>query len=305
MALFLNTNKIAFWINEIIKTSQKELILVVPYIKTSSNVLDALLNADHRGVDITLIYRENNLTENEKSKLLSLKNLNLLHHPNIHCKCYYNGEILVIGSMNLYEYSEKNNREMGVLIHRDNITDIDNKIAYSDDNKIFDDTISEIREIINGCSMEKVNPHKRDSSFELDLIKSNEDIEVERCNRINSHFLNKKFKTIKTDTNQWNSRCTNYFDKVDVVFEDNRLAVKINLPEYELNQIYKNWMDVYNEFEFKGFKYYWNSSNQPIYLYKDLNFDWDNLGENQSIYHKKLKEGIDSIINKYRSISKK
>ncbi|WP_372758107.1 phospholipase D family protein [Mariniflexile sp.] len=96
--------------------SKEELILIVPYIQASENVLNALKIADNNGVEITLVYRENKLSDLEKNKLLALKNINLLHHPNVHCKCYYNGDLLIVGSMNLYEYSEKNNREIGMLM---------------------------------------------------------------------------------------------------------------------------------------------------------------------------------------------
>ena len=50
--------------------------------------------------------------------------------------------------MNLYEYSEKNNREMGILCEK-------RLSAFSDDRNIFKDTLEEIREIINGAELEK------------------------------------------------------------------------------------------------------------------------------------------------------
>jgi hypothetical protein len=36
--------------------------------------------------------------------------------PNLHAKCYFNEDRMVITSMNMYEFSEKHNREMGVLL---------------------------------------------------------------------------------------------------------------------------------------------------------------------------------------------
>jgi sugar-specific transcriptional regulator TrmB len=92
MALFLNTQKISHWLNEIISGAEKELILIVPYIKTSNNIFESLQDADDRGVEIILIYRENKLNEKEKIKLFSLKNITILHHPNIHCKSLMSGK---------------------------------------------------------------------------------------------------------------------------------------------------------------------------------------------------------------------
>jgi phosphatidylserine/phosphatidylglycerophosphate/cardiolipin synthase-like enzyme len=59
MALFLNTPKLNYWIPKLIEESKEELILIVPYIQTSENILNALNVADNKGVEITLIYREN------------------------------------------------------------------------------------------------------------------------------------------------------------------------------------------------------------------------------------------------------
>lgn len=158
MAIFLNTPKLNHWIPKLIQESEKELILVVPYIQTSDNIYESLQTADKNNVEITLIYRENKLSEKEKLKLISLKNLNLLHHPNIHCKCYFNGQLLIVGSMNLYDYSEINNREMGVLIHHTSLNQKGEEDDWScgDDKALFDDAITEIREIVNGSKIENL-----------------------------------------------------------------------------------------------------------------------------------------------------
>ncbi|WP_418884520.1 phospholipase D-like domain-containing protein [Cognataquiflexum nitidum] len=92
------------WIPRLISEAEKNLIIIVPYIKTSDRIFKYLWEANKRGVAITLIYRENKLFQTEKVKLNSLENLNLMHHPNVHAKCYYSENYLLITSMNLYEY---------------------------------------------------------------------------------------------------------------------------------------------------------------------------------------------------------
>lgn len=305
MALFLNTPKLSFWINRLIQESKKELILIVPYIKTSAHVFESLKSADRRGVEITIIYREEKLTDQERSKISSIENLNLLHHPNVHCKCYYNGELIIISSMNLYEYSEKNNREMGILLHMNDIDRDGGWFFSSDDKRLFDDAISEIREIINGAHLEKLSPHQKlGEQFTIDIVKTEEEIAYERCKRINKYFLNKIFKPVEVREGSWYSVCHNYFDKVDVSFESNRVSIDINLPDEELSRIFKAWTVSYNEFEFKGFKYYWNYHSSSIYLYQDSKFPWEEIKDDR-IYHRKIKQGIDSIIKRYREVSKK
>ncbi|MDO5979209.1 phospholipase D family protein [Flavivirga spongiicola] len=311
MAQFLNTTKLNYWIPKLIQEAEKELILIVPYIQTSDNIFKSLKVADERDIEIILVYRENKLSIKEKNKLLSLGNINLLHHPNIHCKCYFNGNWLIVGSMNLYDYSEKNNREMGVLFSNDDIEEKENKqcllnaFNFPDDDDIFIDAINEIREIVNGSSAEKVSERTKSSSFEIEIIKTDQELEIERCNEINNHFLNKKFKPFENSKDEWFSRCDNFFDKVDVIFHHHRLAITLNLNEKQLKGLYKEWMKTYDEFEFKGFKYYWNYYSADILVYRDYKYDWDSIEEKEKLYYKKLNEGINLIIKKYRSLTGK
>lgn len=307
MAVFLNTNKLNYWIPKLISEAESELILIVPYIQVSPSIFKALKAVNNEGVDITLVYRENKLSKEERIKLSSFENLTLLHHPNIHCKCYYNGDLLILGSMNLYEYSEKNNREMGILFHHKMMKDLDkNTEGYDSDNKtIFDDAILEIREIINGAQVEKLSETGKAKNFKIDIIKTDEEIEIEKCNRLNNYFLNKKFKAFEETENNWVSKCYNYFDKIHVLIEQNRIAIQFNLPEEEIKPLYQTWMSTYQEFEFPSIKYYWNYHSSNLLIYKDSkSFDWENLGREEK-YHQKLIEGINNIISKYRLISKK
>ncbi|MFD2518255.1 phospholipase D family protein [Salinimicrobium flavum] len=307
MALFLNTNKLNYWIPKLISEAESELILIVPYIKVSQKIVEALQQTDEKGVDITLVYRENKLSESEKSKLTSFQNLTLLHHPNIHCKCYYNGDLLILGSMNLYEYSEKNNREMGVLLHQRRMEDLGEAFNgwESDSKKIFDDAILEIKEIINGAQIEKLSDKGKAKNFKIEIIKTDEELEIERCERFNKYFLNKKFKAFEETENNWLSKCENYFDKVDVLIENNRIAIRFNLPEGELKGLYQKWMSSYQEYEFPSIKYYWNYHTSSLLIYRDYkSCNWDELGIGKE-YHQKLIAGIDNIISKYRILTGK
>ncbi len=87
MAKFLNTALLNEWIPKLIEETKSELMIIVPYIKTSDRMYNYLQEANNRGVHTVLIYRENKLLANEKAKLAALENLDLMYHPNIHCKC--------------------------------------------------------------------------------------------------------------------------------------------------------------------------------------------------------------------------
>lgn len=115
MSKFLKSSELREWIPRIITEAQKELVIIVPYIKTSKVLYGSLFNADKKGVESIIVYRENALPPVELKKLKALNNINLLYHPNVHAKCYMNEKYLIISSMNLYEFSIQNNREMGVV----------------------------------------------------------------------------------------------------------------------------------------------------------------------------------------------
>lgn len=69
MPVFLNTELLNHWIPRLIQETMRELVIVVPYIKTSENLFKELKNANERGVESTIIYRENKLSDFEKRNL--------------------------------------------------------------------------------------------------------------------------------------------------------------------------------------------------------------------------------------------
>lgn len=315
MSHFLNREKFNFWLPQLITKADEEIILIVPYIKTSETVFNALKKADKDNKRIVIIYRENKLNDSEKEKLLTLENLDLLHHPNIHCKCYFNGDLLIIGSMNLYEYSEKNNREMGVIFSCLEDEHIEKK--YNVDYFEYDDLLSieeplkEIREIVNGATLEKKSKITINNGFKLSTIQTDFELALNHCEKFNKYFGNKVFKPILDEKAKseglelYDIGCTNYYDNIDLIFEQNRIKLHINLNEKEKIKLNNLWKQEYNEFRFKGFKHYWNWHNQPIYVYRDTKYKfWD---ENENNLEKSLQayqKGLRNIIKYYNKLKK-
>lgn len=118
MAEFLTTNGTSYNIENIIIDAKSKLILVSPYLQISKTFYERLKDASNKGVSIKIIYGKDELKPNERNSLADLKNVELFYFENLHAKCYFNENKMVITSMNMYEFSEKNNREMGVLIDR-------------------------------------------------------------------------------------------------------------------------------------------------------------------------------------------
>ena len=291
MAKFLNTALLSEWIPKLVNETERELVIIVPYIKTSEKMYNCLYEANKRGVETTLVYRENKLTDSEKAKFQSLDNLNLMHHPNVHTKCYFNEKYLIITSMNLYEYSEINNGEMGVLFHRNDLEK--NFGSAADTEQVFKDAINEIRAIINSSHFEKKSRETIDLGFEMDIIKTDKEKVLEHCVKLNKVFLNKKFEPVETN-NSCYPVCKDYFDKIDVTL-NHRVEFTLNLPEPRLNEIYKKFIKQYNEFMIENFKLYWNHYKATIYLYPNSKSNvWNNDSETETRQH--LKKGIDETI---------
>ncbi len=120
MAKFLTTKGTSHHLEDIIIGASKELFLVSPYLQISKTFLERLKDASRRGVNIKIVYGKNNLKEDQLNNLQTLKNMQLYFSENLHAKCYFNESEMVITSMNMYEFSEQNNREMGIFIERSN-----------------------------------------------------------------------------------------------------------------------------------------------------------------------------------------
>lgn len=305
MAKFLNTGGLNEWIPKVIENAEEELVILVPYIKTSERLFKALKKANKNEVEILLVYKEESLTNFEKQKLLSLENLNLMHHPNLHAKCYTNGWETIIGSMNMYEYSEENNREMGILLHLKDIVDdkIDsnnksNVLSFSgisgDEESIFEDVILEVQSIVNSAKMERPSKETEEYGFDFEILKTKKELCEASCMRLNQTFIHKKFVPKKM-YGKYRPFCKDFFDHLDLII-DYRFIFKFNYPRIRIEQIFERFKPSYDEFLFEGFKFYWNHPTEPIYLYVDNKYQVWSEDTNLEEVHQYAKKGFEELV---------
>ena len=157
MAKFLTTLETSARIEKIIREAKNELTLITPYLKLNKIFLDRLKDADSRNIKITLIYRKEELNPEEMEHLKELCNLQLYFCENLHAKCYFNEDLMVITSLNLHQFSQSNNRKMGVLIKRE-----EDKILYLDAIK---ETDSILKSSIKKMNTNTVNLRGKITSF--------------------------------------------------------------------------------------------------------------------------------------------
>lgn len=177
---------------------------------------------------------------------------------------------------------------MGTLFTR-------NDIYYDNDpDSFFEDALCELREIINGSTLEKKSPVIEEKGFEVDLIKTAKEKIEEKCKLINKAFLHKRFEPIQ-DGENWNPICRNYFDKIDVVFRG-RVEMNLNMPEARRLEIFERFNPHYNEYLIPGFKNYWNHHKGLVYLYIDSKHSiWKNKADRIKEYEL-IRDGIDQMI---------
>ena len=129
MAKFLNTRNAVAAIEGLIRTADSRLILVSPYLRLSKDFKELLTYRNSQDKITTVIFGKQDLKPEEMKFLESLRFVILKFHEDLHAKCYMNDNKMIITSLNLYEFSMANNKEMGVLI---DLEDENDKLLFED-----------------------------------------------------------------------------------------------------------------------------------------------------------------------------
>lgn len=136
MAKFLNTSATNYFLEELIKDAKDRLILISPFLKLNDRIKELLADKNRLKIDVRIVYGKSELQPEEINWLKELTYIRTSFCKNLHAKCYMNEELCIITSLNLYEFSQINNNEMGVLIRR------------SDDAELYKDAYEEAQRII-------------------------------------------------------------------------------------------------------------------------------------------------------------
>jgi ribosomal protein L40E len=119
LAEFLNTQKAYAEITDLVCKAQRYLVFISPYIKMPPQLMVRLSDFASKGGKTTIVYGKEELKANTLEELSQIKNLDLKFLKDLHAKCFYNETHMVITSLNLHDYSQNNNYEMGILLKRD------------------------------------------------------------------------------------------------------------------------------------------------------------------------------------------
>ena len=136
MAKFLNTSATNYFLEELIKNAKDRLILISPFLKLNDRIKELLTDKNRLKIDVRIVYGKSELQPEEINWLKELTYIRTSFCKNLHAKCYLNEELCIVTSLNLYEFSQINNNEMGILIQR------------SDDAELYRDAYEEAQRII-------------------------------------------------------------------------------------------------------------------------------------------------------------
>ena len=192
----LGTTKISYEIEQLLNNSEKYLVIVSPYLKLNQRLKVRLSDAIKKEGEVYFLYRENGLMPAELDWLHSFKKIHVHSIDNLHSKIYLNEKYAIIASMNLYEYSQINNHEIGV------------KLEFEKDKDEYVDVLNEIRIILNSeyedNSFDEIIEMTKDYSMKhlYDDLTSKYYFTNKRGDKLYEFFSQKAMKFVKFDDSE-------------------------------------------------------------------------------------------------------
>ncbi len=128
MAIFLTSNELNTQLENLFEFAEQYLILISPYIKLHQRYASVLKSKkDNYNLKIIVVFGKN---EDDLSKSMrqvdfeffkEFPNIEIRYEKRLHAKYYANETSAILTSMNLYNFSQDNNIEAGVLTDRKGI----------------------------------------------------------------------------------------------------------------------------------------------------------------------------------------
>jgi hypothetical protein len=120
MVQYLNTQAAYAEIENIVNRAENKLVMMAPYIQINRTLLQKIFHAsEHRNIDVSIICHTGDIKPEEMAAINRINRLELFDLPNLHANCIYNEKALIMTSLNLFDYSQINNRDMGALLTYD------------------------------------------------------------------------------------------------------------------------------------------------------------------------------------------
>jgi hypothetical protein len=152
VAKFLNTEGVSYHLSTLIDNSLETLILISPYLKINERIKSCLQDRDRLKRITRIIYGKSELQPTEINWVKSLEYTHTSFCKDLHAKCYLNENEAIVTSMNLHEYSQVNNYEMGIYIEK------------SQDSDLYKSVYEEVQKLIRNSDELKISVSKVNDS---------------------------------------------------------------------------------------------------------------------------------------------
>jgi acyl carrier protein len=224
MAKLLTTKGIAFFLDELFKSSNEFVNIVTPYFKLGRQLEERINEASQTDLKITFIFGKDKSQSNFFSNNL-LKNLDIFFYENLHAKFYMNERFALITSMNMHSYSQANNREIGVLFSKKDLNDLG---VYQDCIKEFD-SILKSSQVLNLRSKSNQIFHTQNNLTAKNINSSAGSSVPERIKSIIVDKLGAEIKVINNNAKLIDDLGADSLDLVELVMEiENEFEISIS-----------------------------------------------------------------------------
>jgi len=211
MLKILTTSGLSNKIEEIISEAKDYIVLVTPYLRMTQSLMGRLIQADEKNIKILILYGKNEISDEQKESFKKLSNCNLYFLKDLHAKCYLNESCGIISSLNLYEYSQINNWDLGVYYDTEDTRQQDQ--LYKEIDLMFDNAVVKIEKfprikMVKKSIAERFTPYLNEY-FKTDKFK---------YSKIFDEFSNnyqESIKAISFPTEQINIELLNHITRVD------------------------------------------------------------------------------------------
>ncbi len=131
MAKFLTSNELNAQLEKLFDDAEKQLILISPYIKLHDRYISTLkTKINNPKIEITIVFGKNeadlsrSMKQEDFNFFKEFPNIEIRYEKRLHAKYYTNESSAILTSMNLYNFSQDNNIEAGVLTNVTMLGDI-------------------------------------------------------------------------------------------------------------------------------------------------------------------------------------
>lgn len=122
MAKFLTGNELNAALEKLFEQAEEQIILISPYIKLHDRFASTLrTKKDNSKLEIIIVFGKNeedlsrSMKEDDFNFFKDFPNIQIRYEKRLHAKYYANEYSAILTSMNLYNFSQDNNIEAGVL----------------------------------------------------------------------------------------------------------------------------------------------------------------------------------------------